>query len=159
MENAADQFRSAMSAFATGVAVVTARRGDEIWGITVNSLASVSLRPALLLWCLGDQSERYDIFADAASWGVTLLGGDDEATARRFTLAKYEAATADECETLSGVPILRNGIAHIACRTHERRAAGDHLIIIGEALALREASGAALSFYRGRYGRIEDPRG
>jgi len=159
MDNDADQFRSAMGAYATGVVVVTAARGDEIWGITVNSMTSVSLQPPLLLWCLGDQSERYDIFAQATLWGVTVLGGADEAQARRFARAGTEGVIANEYEMFAGAPILRLGIAHLACRTHERRQAGDHLIIIGEALALRSEPGPALSFFRGRYGRIEDTRG
>jgi flavin reductase (DIM6/NTAB) family NADH-FMN oxidoreductase RutF len=76
VERDADQeFRRAMGAFATGVTVVSAARpGAGLSGMTVNSLTSVSLQPRLLLWCLGDQSERYDTFAEAEHWGVTMLG-------------------------------------------------------------------------------------
>jgi flavin reductase (DIM6/NTAB) family NADH-FMN oxidoreductase RutF len=52
--------------------------------------------------------------------------------------------------------VLRTGIAHFACRTHDRRTAGDHLIIIGEVLDLRVKPGAALIFFRGAYGRIDE---
>lgn len=159
MESAAGQaFRRAMGAFPTGVTVVSAaRNGRRMSGITVNSLTSVSLDPPLLLWCLGDQSERYDVFAEADLWGVTVLGADDAALARRFAKAETETIEADEVELLAGVPVLRSGVAHLACRTHDRRVAGDHLIIIGEALETRVTQGAALSFYRGRYGRAEEP--
>ena len=85
-EGAPDQlFRRVMGAFATGVTVVSASgAGGRMAGITVNSLTSVSLNPRLLLWCLGDQSERYDFFATADLWGVTVLGAEDEELARRF---------------------------------------------------------------------------
>jgi flavin reductase (DIM6/NTAB) family NADH-FMN oxidoreductase RutF len=146
-----------MGAFATGVTVVAAAREDgRMAGITVNSLTSVSLEPPLLLWCLGDQSERYDLFAEAPLWGVTVLGGDDAALARRFARAETEAIAPAEVELLAGAPVLRTGVAHLACRTHDRRAAGDHLIILGEVLDMRVKPGAALTFFRGRYGRIED---
>jgi flavin reductase (DIM6/NTAB) family NADH-FMN oxidoreductase RutF len=36
--------------------------------------------------------------------------------------------------------------------------AGDHLIIIGEVTDFRVRSGAALTFFRGLYGRLDDPR-
>ena len=86
------EYRRAMGAFATGVTVVSAARSDgSLSGMTVNSLTSVSLRPRLLLWCLGDQSERYDVFAGAEHWGVTVLGADDEALARRFARARCPA--------------------------------------------------------------------
>jgi 3-hydroxy-9,10-secoandrosta-1,3,5(10)-triene-9,17-dione monooxygenase reductase component len=152
-------FRHAMGAFATGVTVVSAARADgRMSGITVNSLTSVSLTPRLLLWCLGDQSERYDVFAEAVVWGVTVLGADEEALALRFARAETESIEAHEAETFAAAPVLRAGVAHFSCRTHDRRLAGDHLIIIGEVSDFRVKPGPALTFYRGRYGRIRDPR-
>jgi flavin reductase (DIM6/NTAB) family NADH-FMN oxidoreductase RutF len=152
-------YRRAMSAFATGVTVVSAAGADgRMAGITVNSLTSVSLQPRLLLWCLGDQSARYDFFATADVWGVTVLGGGDEAIARRFARAETEAVAPDEAELFGGAAVLKSGIAHIACRTHDKRPAGDHLIIIGEVLDFRVKPGAALTFFRGLYGGVDDPR-
>jgi len=150
-------FRRAMSAYATGVTVVSAARSDgRLSGITVNSLTSVSLEPRLLLWCLGEGSERYEVFAEAELWGLTVLGADDAALAHRFARAESETIIAEEAQWIGGAPLLRAGLAHFACRTHEQRVAGDHLIIIGEVLDFRARPGAALSFYRGRYGRIDD---
>ena len=99
-EGAPDQlFRRVMGAFATGVTVVSASgAGGRMAGITVNSLTSVSLNPRLLLWCLGDQSERYDFFAAADVWGVTVLGAADEDLARRFARAETEVIGAGEAD-------------------------------------------------------------
>ena len=151
-------FRRAMSAFATGVTVVTAHGRDRLLGITVNSLTSVSLKPRLLLWCLGDESARYDVFAAADVWGVTVLGADEEALAVRFARAETEEVAAEETDAFGGAPVLKAGIAWLSCRTTERRKAGDHLIIIGEVEDFRAKLGAALTFYRGLYGRQNDPR-
>jgi flavin reductase (DIM6/NTAB) family NADH-FMN oxidoreductase RutF len=160
METTPEQdFRRCMGAFATGVTVVSAEGpGGRLAGITVNSLTSVSLKPRLLLWCLGDQSERYEFFKRAEIWGVTVLGGADEALGRRFARAETEAIEQAEAETFAGAPVLRSGLAHIACRTHDRRPMGDHLMITGEVIDLRVKPGAALTFYRGVYGSIADPR-
>lgn len=152
-------FRRAMSAFATGVTVVSASGADgRLAGITVNSLTSVSLKPLLLLWCLGEESARYDFFSAAETWGVTVLGAESEMLALRFARAETEAIAAEEAEMFAGAPVLRTGIAHISCRTHERRPMGDHLIIVGEVLDFRAKPGPALTFYRGLYGRAADPR-
>lgn len=152
-------FRRALSAFATGVTVVSAARADgRMSGITVNSLTSVSLRPRLLLWCLGDQSERYDVFAGAEHWGVTVLGADEKALAVRYARAERETIEAGEAEMFESAPVLQAGVAHFACRTHDRRVAGDHLIIIGEVTGFRVKPGAALTFFRGLYGYADDPR-
>ncbi len=153
------RFRRAMSAFVTGVTVVSAaRNGGAMSGITVNSLTSVSLKPPLLLWCLGDQSERYDVFAEASRWGVTVLGAADERLAHRFARAETETIAASEAELFAGAPVLHAGIAHLSCRTVDRRPAGDHLIIIGEVSDFRVRPGEALTFFRGVYGRADDPR-
>jgi 3-hydroxy-9,10-secoandrosta-1,3,5(10)-triene-9,17-dione monooxygenase reductase component len=151
-------YRRAMAAFATGVTVVTAAAGDgALSGMTVNSLTSVSLAPRLLLWCLGDKSARYRPFAEADAWGVTVLAADAEATARRFAQASLQDVADHEAELFAGVTVLREGLAHLACRTHDRRQAGDHLIIIGEVLDVRARSGAALTFFRGGYGALAGP--
>lgn len=151
-------FRRAMAAFATGVTVVTARGADGVLsGMTVNSLASVSLEPRLLLWCLGNRSRRYEPFAKADAWGVTVLGADGEAKARRFAQAKTQDVQTEESETFAGVSVLRGGLAQLACRTHHRIEAGDHLIIIGEVLDVRVRDGAALTFFRGGYGALAGP--
>lgn len=151
-------FRRAMGAFATGVTVVTARGADGVLsGMTVNSLTSVSLHPRLLLWCLGDRSARYAPFAAADTWGVTVLGAADEARARRFSQAPTQDVHTDEAESLADVSVLRGGLAQLACRTHHKTQAGDHLIIIGEVLDVRVQPGAALSFFRGGYGAIAGP--
>lgn len=150
--------RHAMGAFATGVTVVTALGADGLLsGMTVNSLTSVSLKPRLVLWCLGDKSARYQPFADASDWGVTILPADTEAVARRFARAETQDVAPDEAEMFGGVNVLRGGLVQLACRTHDRKQAGDHLIIIGEVLDVRVRSGDALTFFRGGYGSIAGP--
>ena len=151
-------YRRAMGAFATGVTVVTAAHaGGVLSGMTVNSLTSVSLEPRLLLWCLGDRSARYAQFAAAETWGVTVLGADGEAMARRFAQARLQDVHPDEAEALAGVSVVRQGVAQLACRTHDKIQAGDHLIIVGEVLDVRVRQGAALTFFRGGYGEIAGP--
>jgi flavin reductase (DIM6/NTAB) family NADH-FMN oxidoreductase RutF len=151
-------YRRAMGAFATGVTVVSARGGDGVLsGMTVNSLTSVSLEPPLVLWCLGDRSARYQPFAEADTWGVTFLESQQEALARRFAQAAAQDIAADEAESFAGVDVLRGGLAQLACRTHDKKQAGDHLIIIGEVLDVRVQPGDALTFFRGGYGALAGP--
>jgi flavin reductase (DIM6/NTAB) family NADH-FMN oxidoreductase RutF len=152
-------YRRAMAAFATGVAVVSAARPHgAVAGITVNSLTSVSLQPPLLLWCLGDACERYDLFASAPLWGVSVLGAGEEALARRFARLHTETIDPHEADVLGDAPVLRAGVAHFACRTHATHEGGDHLVIVGEVIGVRTAPGPALTFFRGQYGCVHEPR-
>ena len=67
-------FRNALGAFPTGVAVVTAAGADQAIGITVNSFASVSLDPPLVLWCMDKRSQRHDAVVSAPGFTVSILG-------------------------------------------------------------------------------------
>ena len=59
-------FREALGWFPTGIAVMTAASTEASHiGITVNSFASVSLNPPLVLWCIDRRSRRYPAFASA----------------------------------------------------------------------------------------------
>jgi flavin reductase (DIM6/NTAB) family NADH-FMN oxidoreductase RutF len=149
------EFRRAMGAFATGVTVVSATRADgRLSAMTVNSMTAVSLQPRLILWCLGDKSDRYEHFAEAEAWGLTVLGAGEEQVARRFARHGVGPMSPDEAEHYHGAPVLRGvGVAHLSCVTHDRRIAGDHLIIIGEVRAFRVNAGDGLLFFRGRFGR------
>jgi len=151
-------YRNAMGAFTTGVTVVTAQGANgALSGMTVNSLTSVSLTPRLLLWCLGDRSARYAEFAEADEWGVSVLRAGAEASARRYSRAATQDVAADAAEMLAGVSVLREGLAQLACRTHDKIKVGDHLIIIGEVRDVRVRPGAGMTFFRGGYGEVASP--
>ena len=69
--------RDALGEFATGVAVVTARTADGApVGVTINSFASVSLEPPLVLWSLGLQSPTRPAFEACSRYAVNILAAD-----------------------------------------------------------------------------------
>lgn len=152
------QYRRALGAFATGVALITTDGPQGTCGIVVNSFTSVSLEPRLVLWCLGDQSDRYSVFAVAERWAVNILSAGQEAVSAAF--AKPGAGRPDTARfaALDGVPVHEGALARLVCRTHERVRLGDHLVIVGAVESFDTAAGDALTYFRGRYGvaRTED---
>ncbi|MGE3143614.1 MAG: flavin reductase family protein [Hyphomonadaceae bacterium] len=153
MDSDATRFRQALGAYPTGVAVVTtALPGGDAAAITINSFASVSLRPCLLLWSLGDQSDAYEIFSTAELWGVSVLGAEDGALAALYAANGRPPVAAADLRPLGGAPVLARALAAFGCRTHERRVMGDHLLIVGEARDFSVRTGPALSFFRGHFG-------
>lgn len=146
------QYRRALGAFATGVALVTADGPKGPVGIVVNSFTSVSLTPRLVLWCLGDQSDRYGVFATAERWAINVLAATQEPLSRRFVRAGAVDAADVACARLADAPVLSGALSIFACRSHERRKLGDHLVIVGEVLAYEARDGDGLTYYRGRYG-------
>jgi len=147
-------YRTALGAYATGVAIVTAPSAPGIAAITINSFASVSLAPKLVLWSLGDQSDSYPVFSRAETFGISVLGAAHEEMARAYAKEGRSCASAGDVEMLADVAVLKGAIAALACRTFERRVLGDHLVIVGEVMDFVAREGAGLSFHRGRFGAI-----
>lgn len=154
-EDEGRRFRQALGAYPTGVAVITTQSPGGVAAITVNSFASVSLDPRLVLWSIGDQSDAYPTFSKADLWGVSIMASAQEETARRFSKIGRTCAEPDMCAELGGAPVLSRAIARFGCRTFQRRTLGDHLLIVGEVLAFDAEGGPALTFHRGRFGALD----
>lgn len=146
--------RALLSRYPTGVAVVCAMTGDGPVAITVNSFASVSLDPPLVLWSIGKASDRYDVFRTARDFTINILSAGQAALAQRYAQtgrmepSDWEAAG-------NGAPRLTGAAGTLECRQHAVHAGGDHDILVGEITALHEGIDApSLTFFKSEYGNI-----
>jgi flavin reductase (DIM6/NTAB) family NADH-FMN oxidoreductase RutF len=149
-------YRTVLGHFATGVTVITAMDEDEPVGMAANSFTSVSLDPALVLFCPGKNSSTWPRIQRAGAWCVNVLAEGQEEVCRlmaqkgaeRFREIGWKAAP-------SGSPILQGTVAHIDCKTVAEHDAGDHLIVVGRVLEMAVNSHEGpLLFFRGGYGQF-----
>jgi flavin reductase (DIM6/NTAB) family NADH-FMN oxidoreductase RutF len=160
MSAAKHDMRTVMGHFATGVCVLSTRRSDgSPVGTTINAVTSVSLEPPLLLVCLAHDSETLAAVEASQRFAVSILAESQQEHSDRFA-AKGEQACAQEVEFSEhdpGLPCLPDALATVACRVSAIHRAGDHMIVIGEALSTSRASEdvAPLLFFRGSYSRLE----
>lgn len=125
--------RQAMGSFATGVAIATCHAEGRPYGITVNSLTSVSLDPPLMLFCLSNRTRVYPDFMAAGHFALNILAVGQEHLSRHFAGAQSEDWTAISTQSLAMAPPLLTGcMAWLVCRTQAVHPGGDHAIIIGE---------------------------
>ncbi|KFE35204.1 nitrilotriacetate monooxygenase subunit B [Thioclava atlantica] len=148
--------RDALGRFATGVTVVTAcecgGEGNPI-GITVNSFASVSLSPALILWSAARSSMRHAHYTEAPAFAVHVLRHDQSGLARRFTRSGDRFDGLDYTMNEDGVPLLADTLARFECVTEARHDGGDHTIIIGRVTRFTaDPDGTPLIFSGGQFG-------
>lgn len=75
--------RNVLGSCPTGVAIVATRaaRGRPV-GPTVNSFASLSLDPPLVLWSLSNRSSSMDAFCAGAYFSINVLAAGQEDLAR-----------------------------------------------------------------------------
>ncbi len=139
---AVSAFRQAMSSFPTGVTVVTVATGDDaMYGVTVNSFTSVSLDPMLVLVCLNENSRGIDLIERAAAFAVNVLSAGQQDVSRSF--ADRHRPTGSMIfdgvpfePGMTGCPLLAGASASFECRLGQSHRAGDHLIVLGEVVAL-----------------------
>ncbi|MFE0644391.1 flavin reductase family protein [Streptomyces sp. NPDC058877] len=154
------RLRRALGSFATGVTVVTVG-GATPRGMTANSFTSVSLDPALVLLCVGNDAVMNRVLAEADTFAVSVLGAGQEDVARHFAdrSRPLGAAQFDAVDWLPGpataAPVIAGAAAHFECARWRAYDGGDHTIHIGRVLALDELPGREpLVFHGGRFRQV-----
>lgn len=161
------RFRDAMGLFPTGVTLLTTRGPDGVdYGMTANSVTSVSLDPLLLLVCVEHASRLHGALLASGLWAVSVLGTDAEPLSRR--LARRGHSTAEALAPVphhrgpeTGALLLDGALSTVECRTWASHPGGDHTVVIGEVLALTmpRPDQPPLAWHRGRYTRLAGPDG
>jgi flavin reductase (DIM6/NTAB) family NADH-FMN oxidoreductase RutF len=144
--------RDVMGGFATGVAIVTTRTGDENHGMTVNSLTSVSLEPPLLLVCLTRDSRTAKAVQDRGAFVLNLLSTPQGTLSNAFAkrgVDHFEGSSVRLNER--DLPVFDRGLGWIDCDVSDVHEGGDHVIVVGSVQACATRDGTPLVFYRGKY--------
>ena len=154
-------FRGAMRHLTGGVSVVTAGRGQDITGMTVTSVSSLSIDPPTLIVSINRESSSWPLLKRHGVFGVNILTSDQLDVAERFS-GKGGLKGADRfigaqwTTGVSGVPLLEGALAAIACEVEDIVERHTHAIVIGRVLELQVSSRtAALAYWQGQYVAID----
>jgi flavin reductase (DIM6/NTAB) family NADH-FMN oxidoreductase RutF len=143
-----DDFKAALSRWASGVTVVTAA-GPV--GLTVSAFSSLSLDPPLVMVSLACAAATCEAVVAAQGFAVHILEDDQSELSGRF------AGPGDRFDGLAwtpglfGAPLLHGGVARLVCERHSTADGGDHLILIGRVVQVDAYAGEPLLYYRGDY--------
>jgi flavin reductase (DIM6/NTAB) family NADH-FMN oxidoreductase RutF len=149
----------ALSAFATGVTLLTIADGRDDVGTTVSAFCPVSREPPLVLVSLMAGSYPAELLGRVDRFAVTVLAAGQRALAGRFAAAGRPGARL----MLEGVPHQRGrdsgalipdgGLAALDCEVTERIAAGDHLLALATVrhVPYLAEAGQPLIRFAGRY--------
>ncbi|MFE5600030.1 flavin reductase family protein [Streptomyces coelicoflavus] len=153
--------RRVLGRFATGVAVVTAMTPHGPRGMTVNSFASVSLDPPLVLFAAARSSSQHAAFARPGPFAVHVLAEEQRAVSARFAAPGLDRFDGQEfVPGEDGTPLLPAALAVLECRSEQVVRAGDHDIVVGRVgRATRAVDGPAvrpLLYYGGSYRKVSD---
>lgn len=133
----AEAKKRALRMISYGLYVVTARRGEELAGGTVNWLTQASFVPPLVAVALRAESHLRDVVEGAGAFAVNLLGSGQKALAQDFFRpSRAEGPFLNDHPfrpgPATGSPILEEVPAWFEARVKEILAAGDHHLFLGE---------------------------
>ena len=159
----AKEFRATLGAFATGVTVITTRGEAHDYGMTATAFSSVSLDPPLVLVCVISGSAGADLIPRNGVFAANILSSGQEAISNYFASrdrprGRDAFAEIPHREVATGAPVIDDVAAFLDCRLAETHEAGDHIIFIGEVVALGvDPEVEPLLFHGSRYRAVVDP--
>jgi flavin reductase (DIM6/NTAB) family NADH-FMN oxidoreductase RutF len=152
-------FRRTLGMFATGVTVLTTRRGDQVHGMTANAFMSVSLEPPLVLISLARQARLSSMLHEGTRYGVSVLADGQAGLSDRFAGRESEEVPEPRFVTVRETPLVDGALAHLVARVVRSYWGGDHSLFLGQVEYARYGEGRPLLFHRGQYERIVDDPG
>lgn len=150
------EFKKALGNYPTGVTVVTTldKQNNPI-GLTVNSFASVSLEPLLILWSIDKKSSSYPVFLEVEKFVVNILADNQAEICSLF--ASKEQNRFSQCnweKSERQLPLISGALSQLECNTVQRIDAGDHIIFIGEVIDIHNEDKNPLLYHKRNMGAI-----
>ncbi|KAA9160691.1 FCD domain-containing protein [Amycolatopsis acidicola] len=148
-------FRHVVGHLASGVTIVTTAEDEITYGMTASSVTSLSADPATMLACLNNSGPTAAAVARSGRYAVNVLGEANGTLATRFATPHDDKfAGVPLLDSVLGVPLLADALAHLECEVVERIMAGTHSIFVGRVVAATAYSGRPLTYFRGGFGRF-----
>lgn len=154
-----EKFKKALGLFATGVTVITGStpNGKPV-GLTANSFTSVSLKPPMILVCLGNKTRCIKAFTEGERFVVNILKENQRVLSDMFAgPQKNKFKNQPYVTWKSNCPILSGCLVNLECLRVNVFEAGDHIILLGEVERIEySTNGRPLLYYKSEYLQIED---
>jgi flavin reductase (DIM6/NTAB) family NADH-FMN oxidoreductase RutF len=155
------QFRRVVGHFATGITVVTVEREPGlVHGMTANSFTSVSLDPLLILISVDHNARLLSYLTVQRRFGVNILKDSQQSTSEHFAKPLQDELATERLGirfrwTESGIPLLEDSLAHLACNVVAEHPAGDHTLFVGEVESMEFGEGEPLLYHMGKYRKLQ----
>ena len=154
------RFREAMSRVAAAVHIVTTGGPAGLGGITATSVASITVEPPMMLFCINKSSPSATRIIENGVFCINTLTPAHEDLANIFAgrtgLHLDERFTrAEWTKLVTGAPVLTSAAAVFDCRLTEVKEVMTHLVMIGAVEAVDYGQqGCSLTYANRKYGTL-----
>ena len=141
--------KKAFGSFATGVAVATSHKS----GFTINSFASLSLKPPLIIFNIYKSETDHVDFLKNNSFVINFLSNEQEEISRLFATKDPEKVSkTNHTISSSNNIILDNTFGYIELSVYQQIDIADHVLVIGKVEDLKiDDNRNPLIYYRSNY--------
>jgi flavin-dependent trigonelline monooxygenase, reductase component len=146
-------FRRVCSKYATGITILTVLDAQGApQGMTVNSFTSVSLSPPLVLVCIDRRTSILNHFLEGTRFAINVLHEEQKDLSTLFARSGFDRFDGVEWRPgETGPPVLPEVLATLECAVTQMVEAGDHVVVIGEALHASWREGQPLIYFNSSY--------
>jgi 3-hydroxy-9,10-secoandrosta-1,3,5(10)-triene-9,17-dione monooxygenase reductase component len=146
--------RDVLGRFCTGIAVVTASDGVRPYGLTCQSVTSVSLDPPYISFCPARTSKSWRMMREVGVLCVNILAHDQHNLCAQFAVSDADKFGGVRWRpAANGAPMIEGAVATIEANVEFEHGAGDHTIVVAHVTGLHASDERPpLLFYRGAYG-------
>ena len=136
MPSLSEDFRTAFRHHPAGVALITANHDDADYGLTVSSVASLSIDPVAVSFSLTKESGAAGAVLATPSFIIHMLGEDHEQLATNFAVPGAPRFTAEQGFTrlATGEPYLPSAPVAFRAYLHSSISVGGSRLIAAEVL-------------------------
>jgi len=152
------EYRDTVGLFSTGVAVIVAGIGGEVFAMTANAVASLSLDPMLIMFAPGKHTRLAQRIADLRHYSINILRNEQQSLSTYFAGGWKAAAPPPFRFVPFGAALrLEGSLASIECSSVQVLEVGDHWLAVGRVDGLHRGiePHAPLAFFKGRYRDID----
>jgi flavin reductase (DIM6/NTAB) family NADH-FMN oxidoreductase RutF len=144
--------RGLMRYWPHGVSVLSIDYEGDRMGVTLSSLVSLSLDPALVGVSVGKQASCYELLRNAKAYAVSLLGAEQEDIARRFAAGHPPIVHWQGIPIREGkvAPLIEGAVGWIEARVVAEHDVGDHTFFVGEVVTVEDGPASHALVYRDR---------
>jgi flavin reductase (DIM6/NTAB) family NADH-FMN oxidoreductase RutF len=145
--------KKSFGSFATGVCVATSHSG----GFTVNSFASLSLEPPLMIFNIYKTETDHVSFLSTGHFAINFLASDQKDISNLFASKDTDKLSkVKHYKTENNIAVLDNTLGHLELSVFQQIDIADHVLVIGkvENLAINENK-EPLIYYRSNYREIK----
>jgi DNA-binding GntR family transcriptional regulator len=111
----------------------------------------------MLLICLNRTSDTQAALLQSGAFGVNILAEHQGQVAYQFAKKgqdKFRGVGIARGRT--GVPLIENALGHLECEVDETVTGGTHTVFLARVRQAAGTEGAPLTYFRGRFGRLEN---